>query len=283
MFAYKVAVSDMYLDGKLPPEDRRWRILTNSFVNLEMDLDELVTYILGGYSYTTWHKPPRRAENFICGQHIAVDVDSGPHASVQGLLDNWLVRHYAAFVHATFSSRPEAPRSRAVFLLDEPITTAAGYMAAVETIISMIPGADAIPKNAVSFFYGTRNDAEYAIPGFGLPVAFVRELYAVRREQQRRQRPTYTANNGGGARTGNAKEILHRWIDELARATTGNRNDTLNRAAFVCGKLAADGELDANETAGLLAQIASSIGLGKAEIRATIRSAFRASGLSVVV
>jgi hypothetical protein len=72
-----------------------------------------------------------------------------------------------------------------------------------------------------------------------------------------------------------AASALHRELAVLAAAPEGSRNDTLNRAAFNLGQLAAAGLLDPRQVAAELERVAIGIGLGPVETRRTI-----ASGLS---
>jgi hypothetical protein len=64
--------------------------------------------------------------------------------------------------------------------------------------------------------------------------------------------------------------------DRVARAPVGTRNDTLNRAAFRLGRLVAAGMLDAWLVRTELERAALAAGLGRAEIRRTIRSGMTA-------
>jgi hypothetical protein len=64
--------------------------------------------------------------------------------------------------------------------------------------------------------------------------------------------------------------------DRVARAPVGSRNDALNRAAFALGRLVGGGLLDAAEVARELDAAARFAGLGRAEIRRTIRSGLTA-------
>ena len=64
--------------------------------------------------------------------------------------------------------------------------------------------------------------------------------------------------------------------DRVARAPTGTRNDTLNRAAFALGRLVGAGWLDAHEVAAELEAAARFAGLGRTETRRTIRSGLTA-------
>ena len=73
-----------------------------------------------------------------------------------------------------------------------------------------------------------------------------------------------------------ASAALAAEADRVARAPVGSRNDTLNRAAFALGRLVGGGLLDAAEVARELDAAARFAGLGRAEIRRTIRSGLTA-------
>lgn len=78
--------------------------------------------------------------------------------------------------------------------------------------------------------------------------------------------------------------VVERWISELRRAPEGARNDTLNRVAFIVGRVAGDRGDDAALQARLVHE-AIGIGLGEREARRTAASGFdagvRARGASV--
>lgn len=67
-------------------------------------------------------------------------------------------------------------------------------------------------------------------------------------------------------------------VGRVATAPVGTRNDTLVRAAFRCGQLAAGGELDPIHAAEQLELAAVRAGLSQSEAEATIRSGMRAGG-----
>ena len=80
----------------------------------------------------------------------------------------------------------------------------------------------------------------------------------------------------GSREQGYATSALHRELTRLASAAQGTRNDTLNRAAFNLGQLAAAGLLDRNQVTADLERVAARIGLGPAEARRTIASGLAA-------
>jgi hypothetical protein len=73
-----------------------------------------------------------------------------------------------------------------------------------------------------------------------------------------------------------ASAALAAEADRVARAPVGSRNGTLNRAAFALGRLVGGGLLDVAEVTRELDAAARYAGLGRAEIRRTIRSGLTA-------
>lgn len=74
------------------------------------------------------------------------------------------------------------------------------------------------------------------------------------------------------------RRALEAEVGRLALAAVGQRNDTLNRAAYSLGQLVAGGELGAEEVVDALLLAASRAGLGAVEAERTITSGL-ASGL----
>jgi len=94
-------------------------------------------------------------------------------------------------------------------------------------------------------------------------------------------RPIYTpmapsSYDGDGTRVG--LKLLRKQLAILARATEGERNDTLNRCAFVVARYVAGGHLLESFGRAELTRVALSIGLSPWETERTIDSAFAAPG-----
>jgi hypothetical protein len=79
-----------------------------------------------------------------------------------------------------------------------------------------------------------------------------------------------------------ARAALVAESDRVASAPVGTRNDTLNRAAFALGRLVGGGLLDAGEVTRELDAAARLAGLGRAEVRRTIRSGLAAGRRSPI-
>lgn len=150
---YRMAFSNMELEGKLPPGDPRWSRFNASFENDDYQPNVMGWMIDEGRAFTTCHRNGWRSNsNFEHGQHLAVDFDSW---SVEQAMADPLVERFAAIVYRTPSSTPEAPRSRAVFLLDRPITIGTNYARAATALLASFGGkADPQCKDPARFFYG---------------------------------------------------------------------------------------------------------------------------------
>ena len=276
MSTYKIAISSMQLDGKIPSGDPRWRDFNGSFRNLDVLKSDIASMIHDGHAFTTWHRNGwRESANYELGQHLALDFDAGTEASsIAKLAGDVFVRNYAALVYSTPSSLPEAPKSRVLFVLDTPIMQAKNYVLATRALLWLFGTADAKCKDPCRFFYGSLNcDAQFV--NRVLPLAKVREIigqYLASGEQEMKRQtaePTATTFDGDGAR------LIAYWQRRVAQAAQGERNDTLNKAAYSLGELVRTGVIAKHEVYGILEPVAMRAGLDKSEVGATIASGLR--------
>lgn len=138
-----------------PGRDLDWEAFNTCFENRDVTLFDFCDAIYKGFSFCPWMNGKRKVENFILAQHIAVDMDTGDHrSSFEALTEHPLVMQYGAVLYQTPSHTRQQPRSRVVFFLDEPIRTAVGYKAAVDTVYNLFDGPDAACVDAARFFYG---------------------------------------------------------------------------------------------------------------------------------
>jgi len=181
-------------------DDFDWELFNTGFVNREVDIFEFFNYIYIGRSYCAWMNGKRKVDNFQLAQHIAVDIDTGDkRGTIAELQKHPLVQGYGAIIHETPSHRPDAPRARVIFLLDEPITTADGYKAAIQVVTEMFDGADPACVDAARFFFGNgklgfheHRDGIWMRPDACLPVSELRRMARLRVQKQKEQR---TQNN----------------------------------------------------------------------------------------
>lgn len=164
MTTYKVAVSRLSLDHKLPQGDPQWGTFNASFDNLELSSFDVANNIYTGHALTTWHKDNwRNAANYLYGQSIGLDMDTEDERStLTSLKADKFVAHYASIVHTTISHKPEAPRARVLFLLDQPIMQPANYTLAAAALLWVFGTADRACRDCCRFFYGAPGcDLEY--------------------------------------------------------------------------------------------------------------------------
>ncbi|WP_294620237.1 phage/plasmid primase, P4 family [uncultured Roseovarius sp.] len=69
--------------------------------------------------------------------------------------------------------------------------------------------------------------------------------------------------------------------EKIKSAPEGQRNCTLNAEAFKIGKLIAKGRLEKDATLSLLSEAAKDVGLGEAEVLATVKSAFDSASKAI--
>lgn len=188
---YKIAISTLRLEEKIPADDPVWPRFNASFVNRELSLIEIANEIYGGHAFTTWHKDHWRiTENYQLGQHIGLDFDTKDECSTLAYLkqDKFIARH-AALIYTTPSHTTEAPKARVVFALDAPIHQSQNYILAARTLLWLFGKADAKCKDAARFFYGSvRCDVEYL--DNVLPLSKIKELIQKYKETGERTRRT---------------------------------------------------------------------------------------------
>lgn len=194
MTEFKIAVNRKRFVEK-PGRELDWETFNSQFVNLELDVMRFCNAVYLGYSYCPWMDGKRKVENFQLAQHIAVDMDCGDgRADIETLTRHPLVQAYGAIIHETPSHKPAAPRARVIFILDEPITDAAGYKAAIQVVTDLFDGSDPACVDAARFFYGngrlhmlTRPEGIWFHPEACLPLSELRRYAKMRVEQRKQQ------------------------------------------------------------------------------------------------
>lgn len=172
-----MSVSSHRPDKKYQPGSPEWKSFNASFANLELTPIQIADAIANRHPFTTWHKNKwRLGANFLCGQHLALDFDAGDKtSSLTALQNDPIIAKHAALLYTTPSHQPEAPRTRALFLLDTPIMQATNYVAAAEALLFMYGTADAKCKDPARFFYGAGMTSELVFLHNVLPLDKVKE------------------------------------------------------------------------------------------------------------
>lgn len=187
----RIAINRM-VTGKLPQGDPRWQSFNDSFENVELEPVEIANAIYTGHAYTAWHNGRRSLENFICAQHIAVDMDSGDERSSFAVLQRHpFVCMYGGMMHTTPSHSDESPRARIIFFLDGLIEDTSKFQTAAKFLVAQFDGADLACTDAARFFYGATN-CDIWISDNVLPLAHLRRYYRRWERSQVKNKPQPT-------------------------------------------------------------------------------------------
>jgi hypothetical protein len=155
---YRIAINQMALDGKLPQGDRRWAQFNDLFINRELEQIDIASAIYTGHGYAAWFNGRRKDDNFICAQHIAVDMEThDKRSSIEYIASMEFTQVYGGLIYSTPSHTDADPRSRIVFFLDQPIFDITAYEAAIGFVYSLFPGSDVSCIDSSRFFYGSLN------------------------------------------------------------------------------------------------------------------------------
>lgn len=129
------------------------------FAPAKMTPDDLIDHIKRGYGFSTVTKGRHNTDSFVAAQHLGVDFDTEDiRSSLDVLKENPFIAKYASFLYTTPSSTTARPRSRAVFILDKPVTDATTYIDYVNAIIDQFTGvSDKNAGNAVRVWFGSKD------------------------------------------------------------------------------------------------------------------------------
>lgn len=152
--SYLLAVNRT-IRGKLPKDATpgQWARYNDAFINVELTAAEIAAEIQAGYAIAAQHDGRRKRDNWRLAQHIGIDLDDGA-MSWDDIVNMPLVADHAAIIHTTASHRPDNPRYRVLFLLEDVITNPDGYTAVVGCMLRAFGTADPHCKDASRLFFG---------------------------------------------------------------------------------------------------------------------------------
>lgn len=190
LFRFGISVTTLSVKRKPPKGDPIWKDITKSYVNREVNVMDLANLVYGGHMFAPMLKSNyRNTENFLKGQHLAVDAD---HFTIKELLKDPFIKRYAALLYSTFSHTEEDPRSRVVFVLDTPIHQVENYRSALSTLLFHYPSFDQSCKDPCRGFYGSYHCQQIEVPMNVLPLSAIRSMINVHVDFQKameRRRP----------------------------------------------------------------------------------------------
>ena len=260
---FPIAVNRRFV-GKVKAGDPRFRELNMTFATEVLTARELLDAVRAGHAWTAPHRQIqheqgkgklstyRLKENVIHVTALGVDVDTeDDHATLASWRADAFFSEFGAFAYTTASHKPDAPRSRAVFVLSEPVdvTTAEAGIAA---LLERYPFADQKASDASRLFYGAPK-CECVFLDNVLPVDVLRAEIDARqqrlddgrreREAQRAARAKKTTGAAGPVAS-YIRSTTTRILDDVAGAPEGTRHDALLRASVRLGSLSSADWLD---------------------------------------
>lgn len=228
---FRVAISKQRFVGKPDLTQAEWAAFNDGFRNMELTPIRFMDALYKGFAFCPWMDGRRKLENFQSAQHIGIDMDTGDkRSSIDELLQHPLVRYHGAIVYSTPSSTEQEPRSRIVFILDEPIDNPEGYKLALKAFTSMFGGADPACADPVRFFYGNgalhRDGATEHIrfsEHYHFPLDELRNYYRMWVANTSRPEPAQERRPGWSKSSGDFDPV--RFVEaNLVNGRSGNRN-----------------------------------------------------------
>jgi len=195
MKTYAVSVNKIALKHKIAKDDPFWKEFNGTYENKWLGEEELAENICTGHAYTAWHDPQyRNSQNWKLSQCIPIDLDDGTYkSSMAGVKEQDFTRAFASIIHTTPSHTPEFPRTRCIFLLDEPITDPNKYRSACRFLAKLM-GGDMAATDPSRQFYGN-DHAEIALLHGRLEVGYLRYLYQREQLHQQEVANSHNRNN----------------------------------------------------------------------------------------
>lgn len=218
--AIALCVNRKYI-GKLPKNasEKLWEDHTTSFELEVMGAQAIAATIRAGHAIAAVHHDRRHTDNFLSAQHIASDFDTEDDRSTLAALSRHsFIGQHAAILHTTTSHTPEAPRARAVYILDQPIKDAKQYARYTAALVWYLDQSDPQCKDAARLWFGAQDCEIQVLPENVLPVAVLEEITQQHEAYMAEQRRTLDIDPT--IDIGQALDLA------IKRAQPGNRNVT---------------------------------------------------------
>jgi hypothetical protein len=238
----KIAINPNH-QNKMPelpsPQMRNWwNTFNGGFKNFDLPSpQELIKAIRMGYSYTAQHRDYRKAENFICGQHVALDFDTGDEkSSFEHLLLEPFIANNASFLHTTSSHVSDRPRSRVVFILQSPLYSVSKYSLLTESFADKFTTADHSCRDPVRIFFGSQG-CEVKYLGNMLTLDRAAEIVISYKRKKKKQRQEFINRSHIVISTDNPllQVITDRMLNKIATAPHGQKWYILGKISLEWG------------------------------------------------
>ncbi|KAF0248229.1 MAG: hypothetical protein FD167_2368, partial [bacterium] len=189
---------------------------------------------------------------------------------------------YSFAIYTTFSHTQEKHKFRVVFLLATPIP-ANNYPQLWQWIAKQFPNIDPAPKSTASIFYypaiKTKDSPFYAESFGGKLLDWTKlPLVAIAEEppKQQYQQTSYNHTLTNKAKAAYVQAALDDEVAKVRNAVEGERNDTVNKAAFALAQLLHTNLIDEITINTELESAGLASGLPISEVRATIKNGIAA-------
>jgi hypothetical protein len=233
-----------------------WARYYRTFRRQVMTPRELAVHVWRGYAFTPVWEGSRREECFVSAGHMAFDFDKGDETSSLDFLmrEGSFAWMFASFGYATPSSTPASPRSRLVFVLEQPIFNAAEYRAAYMAVAWWLAGDGALTdpacKDPLRLYYGSKGGEvrpNWSVLG-AATLDYVQEEYRKAFPPRRALQTPLRVVDHAPAR-GLVEWKKRRIVEAVRGAAPGERHLTLLRRAREAGGYVASGVFEEGEIA----------------------------------
>jgi hypothetical protein len=263
----------MALDHK--PTRLEYQRLYASFENQVLDPMDLPMIVASGLSFGNCSREPRSSETWTMAQYVGVDLEKHKAAMLEKATAHPFYQAYGFMGYTTMSHQWDEPRCRLIFLLEEPVDDREMWHWGAKAISEMFfPAVDASSADRGRAFLGNPN-AEIVVNGRYLSNTTFSLLSGERRRKHDNSliRPLSGKSSHDFSSTP-VLATLGRWCEKIRLAPEGQRNNALNRCAFMAGRYLVDkGSSDLIlRTALIEAGVAA--GLSSEEATKTVNSAF---------
>jgi len=223
-------------------------------------------------------KTPKHTENFVSSQLLTGDDDSNKSGVVDFWLNDPFFSKYGLMFVESVNSTPERQKGHPTLVFDQPVTDPDLFREYLKAFHHAYPRTDKL-INVDRTMYNAVGAPVHMLGNICPIGVFERMILfpfreAQQEEQERRavaRRPVDTTDQEGYYETALNGEVL-----EVASAKEGDRNNTLNTAAFKLGQLLGVGYGDHLKTEQMLLDAALNAGLPEYEALKSINSGLMA-------
>lgn len=170
----RAAINQQFTEKIGRDHPQKWRY-NNTFENMELAaLRDLAVYVWRGHPYCATHKHEhipyvskrtgqekktayRHSQNFTGTNIISLDFDEETEkSSINGLMQDPIVREFGGFLYSTVSSKPTAPRTRLVFELEKFVDNPEEYRIYTESLMHRFQTKDRSCSDVCRIFAGSK-------------------------------------------------------------------------------------------------------------------------------